>query len=274
MPNTISDKEHNRGPYTVEELDALGISHDDPPKKLCEFCGKPLQAKCFNVFGKITWFAGGPCGCEESKRAFAAEKNRKAKEEKKKRQTALAKAGIAPRYQNAVLKYEECLLFLANYEENAGAGLYINGICGSGKTSLSCAIARELFDTNHSVLVTTAIDMLETIQETFNSNSSTKEAIRRYTQVDLLVIDDLGKESASDWSIQTIFQVINKRYGDMTSTIVTSEYRLSELGDRMGRRGYGDSVQAILSRLSEASTFVKLPDIDYRISKNGFPIEE
>lgn len=37
-------------------------------------------------------------------------------------------------------------MFLADFDSHPGSGLYIQGTCGSGKTSLACALARRLFD--------------------------------------------------------------------------------------------------------------------------------
>ena len=80
------------------------------------------------------------------------------------------------------------------------------------------------------MLVTTAIDMLGEIQRTFDDSSPTLDVVRRYVECDLLVIDDMGKESAGDWAVRTLFQILNARYGEMRSTIVTSEYDPPNLG--------------------------------------------
>lgn len=260
------------GPFTPEELEALGMTCDDIPGFECPYCGRPRRAKAYVLFGKAAWFPAAPCGCEESRRAASEEAGDRRRAEAASRARSLERAGIAPRYQGSVLHDERCARFLAAFDDNPGRGLYIYGACGSGKTSLACAVARDLFDAGKSVLFTTSIDMLEAIQETFNTNASSARAMRRFTDCDLLVVDDMGKESASDWAVSTIYQVINRRYGAMRSTVLTSEYRLSQLGERMARRGFGDSADAILSRLKETCELVRLPDIDYRLSKDGFPV--
>ena len=99
--------------------------------------------------------------------------------EKDRRYTEKLRAvGIPPRYQNAVIDSNEAAMFLADFDSRPGSGLYIQGTCGSGKTSLACALARRLFDAKKRVLVTTAIDMLGEIQRTFDDSSPTLDVVK------------------------------------------------------------------------------------------------
>ena len=113
--------------------------------------------------------------------------------------------------------------------------------------------------------------MLGEIQRTFDDSSPTLDVVRRYVECDLLVIDDMGKESAGDWAVRTLFQILNARYGEMRSTIVTSEYDPPNLGRRMSRQGFGDPATAILSRLKETCTRIERPDVDFRSLPGGYP---
>ena len=80
----------------------------------------------------------------------------------------------------------------------------------------------------------------------------------------------MGKESAGDWAVRTLFQILNARYGEMRSTIVTSEYDPPNLGRRMSRQGFGDPATAILSRLKETCTRIERPDVDFRSLPGGY----
>lgn len=74
------------------------------------------------------------------------------------------------------------------------------------------------------VVFVTTREMLGSIQDTFDTGSSSAEVASRYTGCDLLILDDIGKESSSDWSLSTLFDVVNSRYSDLKPTIFTSQY--------------------------------------------------
>ena len=89
-----------------------------------------------------------------------------------------------------------------------------------------------------------------------------------YKATDLLIIDDLGKEQCSDWSMTTLYAILNDRYEDMKPTIVTTNYSADDLVKALTPRGYDDSkIVAIISRLKETSTVLTLAWADYRTTK-------
>lgn len=79
----------------------------------------------------------------------------------------------------------------------------------------------------------------------------TEAAVARYAKCDVLVLDDLGKEDATEWSVGTVFSVLDARYEDMRPTIVTSNYAPGALADRLARRGERVTAEAIASRISQ-----------------------
>ena len=254
---------------TLERLDELEVSYDPPPEQLCQYCGKPLEQQAV-LFGKRAIWLPRECGCSEEKAARATAEAREQAERRRVRKKALHDVGILPRYQDAVLDDPAAVTYLSRFNEEPGDGLYIIGVCGSGKTSLACAVAQALFEARRRVLVTTAIDMLQEIQDTFDNDISTKDVVSKYISCALLVIDDMGKESASDWATRTLFQILNGRYGEMRSTIITSEYEPPDLARRLSRKGFGDPAAAILSRLSETCRIINRPDVDFRNFPGGY----
>ncbi|WP_165247210.1 ATP-binding protein [Adlercreutzia sp. ZJ141] len=260
------------GPYTLEELDEMGVAHDEPPEFFCEHCGKALSARCYLLLGGTAWVPYGQCQCEGAITERRREEDRAHAQAVQRRIRELQKIGIEPRYQNAILCRDDVISYLATFGEHKGNGLFIQGISGSGKTSLCSAIVRDLHDAGHSVFLVSASEMLETIQETFDKPASTANEIARYAAYELLAIDDMGRESGSEWAVSTMYRILNKRYGCMRPTIIASEHKLSSLGVRMSRRGDPERVDAILSRIKQVCALVKLPDVDYRIARNGFPV--
>lgn len=89
-------------------------------------------------------------------------------------------------------------------------------------------------------------------------------AVARYAKCDVLVLDDLGKEDATEWSVGTVFSVLDARYEDMRPNIVTSNYAPGALADRLARRGERVTAEAIASRISQTCRPVYLGGRDRR----------
>lgn len=111
-------------------------------------------------------------------------------------------------------------------------------------------MARLFAEAGYDVAFTTAKGMLERVKATFDEGG-TEAAVARYAKCDVLVLDDLGKEDATEWSVGTVFSVLDARYEDMRPTIVTSNYAPGALADRLARRGERVTAEAIASRISQ-----------------------
>ena len=101
----------------------------------------------------------------------------------------------------------------------------------------------------------------ECVKATFDEGG-TEAAVARYAKCDVLVLDDLGKEDATEWSVGTVFSVLDARYEDMRPTIVTSNYAPGALAD--ARRGERVTAEAIASRISQTCRPVYLGGRDRR----------
>ena len=86
-----------------------------------------------------------------------------------------------------------------------------------------------------------------------------------YKAVDLLIIDDLGKERCSEWSMSTLYSILNDRYEDMKPTIVTTNYNTDDLVEALTPKGADNTkIGAIVSRLKETSTVMSMVWEDIR----------
>ena len=128
-------------------------------------------------------------------------------------------------------------------------------------------MAKEFVDAGYSVVFTTAGRMLEAVKSTFDGNGSTADELARYTACDVLVLDDLGKENTREWSVNTIFMVVNDRYEGMLPTILTSNFSPTEIAGKLGRRGEREAAEAIASRIAETCSPVHLGGPDRRTGK-------
>lgn len=66
-----------------------------------------------------------------------------------------------------------------------------------------------------------------------NDLSPEEQILYSCQKVDYLILDDLGVEKTTDWALQTLYLVVNYRYENEKITIVTSNYSINELEDKM-----------------------------------------
>ena len=238
------------GLITLEQARAAGLSFDEPEPRACPHCGAALEPLGAALAGRVTWVSSAPCPCEGATSEREAEARRRA---------ALA----ARRYWAAEADRPEFAEYIASFAGNGGAGLYIHGGVGAGKTHAASAMARLFAEAGYDVAFTTAKGMLERVKATFDEGG-TEAAVARYAKCDVLVLDDLGKEDATEWSVGTVFSVLDARYEDMRPTIVTSNYAPGALADRLARRGERVTAEAIASRISQTCRPVYLGERDRR----------
>ena len=131
--------------------------------------------------------------------------------------------------------------FINEIETNidAGKGLWFGGDIGTGKTSLAMLVVLAAEQANRSTLVYPITRLLAEIRDTYNNEhgASYMQLFRRITEVDLLLIDDLGTEKQSDWVLEQLYSIVNERWQDERSIIVTSNtIELGELREQLGWR--------------------------------------
>ncbi len=134
-------------------------------------------------------------------------------------------------------------------------GVFLTGSRGVGKTHLAVALMREAMlavkpvkhfdsfriDLQRLPLFVSVPELLLEIRDTYNGNEiSEKEVIDKYSWVDVLVLDDLGVEKPSEWVLQTLYIIIDRRYREDLRTIITSNLGIEEkegkLDDRIASR--------------------------------------
>lgn len=147
-----------------------------------------------------------------------------------------------------------------NYMKN-GTGLVIagHGSVGTGKTHLACAIANDLLDRGYPVKVINVTKMIYAIKEDFKINA--------YIDPPILLIDDLGKETGTQWVTETLYAIINERYEAMKPTMITTEEGLDDIKNNYKVVVNGKEKnrgKAIASRLIEDFIYIPLTGEDYR----------
>jgi DNA replication protein DnaC len=281
---------------TSLEVDQYGIKckKKPPEPKVCEFCGKTLYHEGVILFDQVAFWSPAPqrCTCEAAVKYWTdyEEKQRQAKEQEElarkraamqvKINKLLGQSGLKKRFLNRTFEnyktrtpeqkkaYAVAKAYADRFHEfyERGEGLYIEGTNGTGKTHLAAAIALQLIHEGIPVVCKTSIDLLDDIKRAFDDNQvSEYDVLKVYKQVDLLIIDDLGKEQCTDWSMSTLYSILNDRYEDMKPTIITTNFNEDTLIKNLTPKGYDNTkIVAIISRLREVSTVLTMAWEDYR----------
>lgn len=98
----------------------------------------------------------------------------------------------------------------------------LTGTRGNGKTQLAVELMKLVTARQKAALYATATDFFVRIKETYRKDSTRTEAdiLRTFRLPRLLVIDEVGKRSDSQWENNLLFELINRRYNDLTDTLL------------------------------------------------------
>lgn len=211
----------------------------------------------------------------------------------------LAAARIPPRYEHCELstfqydpedKRQASIVRARNFagrfvEEYPveKTGLLLVGSVGVGKTHLAVSIVKALIrDKGIHCLFCDYRELLKQIQNSYNSavQATEMEVLRPVFDAEVLVLDELGAVRSTEWVFDTVNYILNSRYNDNQTTIITTNFpdgpedtdpevdnlrsptaaeraaRRETLGDRIGER--------MRSRLHEMCRKVEIEGPDYR----------
>ena len=130
--------------------------------------------------------------------------------------------------------------FVEGVEANvrAGHGLWFEGDVGTGKTSLAMLVSLAAERAGCSVAIYPVTRLLAEIKDTFDSQTGGNymRLFRRLCAVDLLQLDDLGAEKPTDWVREQLYAIVNERWQDERSIVITTNVELGELRERIGYR--------------------------------------
>jgi DNA replication protein DnaC len=129
--------------------------------------------------------------------------------------------------------------------------LYLYGPCGSGKSHLAAAAGHALAERGCEVYYRSAPDMLDALRAGYRAGDY-DERIEAIKTVAVLVLDDLGTETASEANSAILFQILNVRALYGARTIITSNLKVDELNFRL------------VSRVRGAAELVPVVASDYR----------
>jgi len=110
-----------------------------------------------------------------------------------------------------------------DYAKNAENWLVFTGPYGCGKTHLAAAIANYRVERGYPALFEVVPDLLDHLRATFSPQSqiSYDKRFEEIRTAPLLVLDDLGTQSATPWAREKLFQLLNYRYNARLPTVIT-----------------------------------------------------
>ncbi len=155
---------------------------------------------------------------------------------------------------------------------------FLTGDVGTGKTYKAVALLADymvrtkmpywtgsdgrIIPANVSPIFITAPELFLDIRSCFDKSGKTSETelISKYSDTPFLILDDLATEKVSEWSLQTLYIIINRRYDNPAlTTIVTSNLSLDDLSVKFGDR--------ITSRINGMCKTIRFKGQDRRMGK-------
>ncbi len=170
--------------------------------------------------------------------------------------------GVSPKeHMQRIL--DICKDFVKNFDKT-DKNLLFWGEPGIGKTFLSTCIAKELIETNCSVIYETAYKTFSMLEELKFKKADNEEKLRfkveKLYSCDLLILDDLGSEFATQYTTAALFDIINSRLISGKKTVINTNLSMAELEKKYSER--------VVSRLFGHYQVLKFIGSDIRIDKS------
>jgi DNA replication protein DnaC len=243
---------------------------------ICPVCDGVGLVRVMSTEGK--WVSRA-CECQEMQR----EERRLAAARIPQRYRDCTLDAYDPAYKGADDSLGRALLTARKFVEaypvdTAGRGLLLVGAAGLGKTHLAVGVLQRLVrERGVRGLFCDYRELLKNIQNSYNPqvNTTELELLKPVFAAEVLVLDDLGAQKPNEWVWDTVALILNTRYNDRQTTIITTNYpdlpagngaktdaeraaREPTLGDRIGDR--------MRSRLAEMCIRVEVKGEDFRQS--------
>ena len=168
--------------------------------------------------------------------------------------------GVSPRtiMEKNLRDCKNYAVFFSEKSEN----LLLSGNPGLGKTFLSACIARTVADRGYSVAYETAGHLFTNLERAkFSGDEQARLETEKYTQCDLLILDDLGTEMPGQFTNAALYSLVNDRLLLGKPTIISTNLTTEDIGKRY--------TPQIASRLRGSYRRVPFVGEDIRMIKNG-----
>ena len=156
--------------------------------------------------------------------------------------------------------YQTCRRYAYGFTERSG-NLLFSGDTGLGKTFLSACIARTVADRGFSVVYESAGHLFAKLERAkFSGDEQAREEVKKYSECDLLIVDDLGTEMPGQFTTAALYSLVNDRLLAGKAMIISTNLNTEDLSRRYSSQ--------IASRLRGSFTRVAFLGDDIRVKKN------
>jgi DNA replication protein DnaC len=137
-------------------------------------------------------------------------------------------------------------------EKLPGRWLVLSGTYGTGKTHLAAGIGNYRAARGDAVMFVVVPDLLDHLRATFSPVSpvSYDQLFENVLTARLLVLDDLGTQSATPWAREKLYQILNYRYNAELPTVITTAQRLEDIDPRIQSRMLDSRLCTVFALLS------------------------
>lgn len=239
----------------------------------CEHCGRPIvQHQLPGLFGCAPKIITIECECQEERRKKEEEEQRRLFTEARRKS-----CGMPLEQQQCTLEnftpssetkkhLQACKNYVDKFDMycSQGKGILFTGNTGSGKTHLAAGIGNALIDRGLHVRYEPVVELLRKIQSTYRTyDVSENDVVGTLKSCQLLILDDLGAEKPSEWTMAQLHSLIDYRYSNFKPTIITTNLSTGELTKVLGVR----TVDRILDTNKQRYVVLNLAVPSYRRQK-------
>ena len=156
--------------------------------------------------------------------------------------------------------FQSCRRYALTFSPASGNLLFVGGT-GLGKTFLSACIARTVADRGYSVVYETASHLFGKLEQArFNPNEENRREAAKFSECDLLIVDDLGTEMPGQFVTAALYTLLNDRITENKPMVVSTNLNMEEMARRYSPQ--------IASRLHGGFTRLTFVGEDIRVLKN------
>ena len=151
-------------------------------------------------------------------------------------------------------RFAQAAAIAESFGEAPEGWLVLCGPSGAGKTHLAAAIANRIIERGQPVLFLIVADLLDHLRAAYapDADLSYDKLFEQVRNAPMLVLDDLGGQSATDWAEEKLYQIINHRYNTGAPTLFTLARPLERLEERLRTRLGDERIARVLTLESGA----------------------
>ena len=175
------------------------------------------------------------CSCRARRRTLAKARRLEARLPKRYQHVAFDRSPVVDMHETIV---RQARRFTRDIDRNLdeGRGIWFVGAVGTGKTTLAMLVSKGAIEAGRSVAIYSLPRLLGVLRESMTSEAGMLRLVDDLSRVDLLHLDDLGAERATEWVLEQLYAIVNARYEEQRSLVVTTNLQPENLEQQLGPR--------------------------------------